>query len=111
MITGVVLFDADAWHRDHPERRLAGGKVFVKALRNERSESLAQLPHVANRIPLLKKVGVEFGLVDLGVAGNAAPEFVAAEFAVVRPRRLGGECYEDRRIDVCGIGEHAMVVV
>ena len=68
---------------------MRGLEVRVKALGNERAEGFAELARVGDGVAVLEGVGSEFRRADFFVGGNAAPEFVAAEVAVVRGARSG----------------------
>ena len=85
----------------HRRGRDAGGEVFVKAVGDERADRIAKLARVRDGVALLEKVGAEFVGGDMGEAGQRAPEFVGAEFAVIL--RL---CGQSRGVNVCGVEIH-----
>jgi hypothetical protein len=99
-------------HRRLPQ---PGGEIFVKGVRDEIPESVAQLPDICDGVFLLKSVGLEFLPGYMPVRGKAAPKLVAAERTVVgcgeaatrrllRGRAGGGE---GGGINVSGIDEHS----
>ena len=61
----------------------SGLEILVKTFGNERAERFSKLARIGDGVSVLKSVSSEFFLADFFVSGDAAPELVAAESAMV----------------------------
>jgi hypothetical protein len=61
----------------------SGLEIHVKALGSERAKRGFELARVGDGVSVLKGVSSKFFLADFFVSGDAAPELVAAEGAMV----------------------------
>src|SRR5579862_9803632 len=85
-----------------------GLEILVKTLGNQRAERFTKLARVGDSVSVLESVSSKIFLADFRVSGDAAPELVAAESAMVgehptrRFLRSGGRW----GVDVSGIVIH-----